>query len=72
MAGVLEQTKINIALIYLDTGDLLFPSNNVPHGVDKSLTFMAQNLFQGMQQLGLRYMVIGDYDLSKGPEFLMT
>lgn len=70
VAGVLEQTKNKYGpFIYLDTGDLLFPSNNVPHGVDKSLTFMAQNLFKGMQQLGLRYMVIGDYDLSKGPVF---
>jgi len=70
VAGVLEQTTKRYGpFIYLDTGDLLFPSNNVPHGVDKSLTYMAQNLVRGMQQLGLRYMVVGDYDLSKGPVF---
>jgi len=71
LAGVLDKFKKDHGeFVYLDTGDMLFPSNNIPAGVKRSVSFMAQNVFRGMNLLGVNYMVLGDYDLSEGPEFI--
>jgi len=71
VAGALAEIKKNgEPVIYIDTGDMLFPSNNVPETLKSSLTFTAEYLFHSLESLGLNYMVAGDQDLGLGTDYL--
>lgn len=70
VAGKLHELSATGEVFLLDTGDLLFPSPNLPPTMKDSFTFGAKNLSKGMSQIGLRYFVPGDQDFALGIEFL--
>ncbi|MBK24474.1 MAG: hypothetical protein CME70_10805 [Halobacteriovorax sp.] len=70
VAGKLNELKSSGEVYLLDTGDLLFPSPNLPPTMKDSFTFGAKNLSDGMDKLGLKYFVPGDQDLALGIDFL--
>jgi hypothetical protein len=66
----MHQLKEKNSLIYVDSGDMLFPGSTIPDSLKKSLTFAAENLAMALDKLGLRYFVPGDQDFAAGLEFL--
>ncbi len=70
VAGKLHELKTTGSVILLDTGDMLFPSPNLPPTMKDSFTFGAENLAVGMDLIGLNYAVPGDQDLALGTPFL--
>lgn len=70
VAGKLHELKSQGSVILLDTGDMLFPSPNLPPTMKDSFTFGAENLAIGMDKIGLNYAVPGDQDLALGTPFL--
>ncbi len=68
VAGALSQ--LTGPTIYVDTGDLFFPSPVLPDNVKKSLALSAKTLAQAMDQLGLKFFVPGDQDFALGIEWL--
>lgn len=72
VAGALAQVNKEDLSLFVSTGDIFFPSITIPPTLKRSLTFNAQGLANYLDQLGLKYIVPGDYDLSLGEEFLET
>jgi len=70
VAGEIYKLKKDEQIIYIDSGDTLFPSYNIPPSVEKSTTFNAKQLAKGLSDAGLRYWVPGDQDYAKGFDFL--
>jgi 2',3'-cyclic-nucleotide 2'-phosphodiesterase (5'-nucleotidase family) len=70
VAGKLAELKSKGSVILLDTGDMLFPSPNLPPTMKDSFTFGAENLAVGMDLIGLKYAIPGDQDLALGTPFL--
>lgn len=57
-------------VFYVDTGDTFFPSSVIPESMKDSLSFAANNLALGLEQVGLKYFVPGDQDFALGIDFL--
>ena len=70
VAGLFANISKDSEILYVDTGDTFFPSSVVPKSMYDSLTFAAQNLALGLEQVGLKYFVPGDQDFAMGIEFL--
>lgn len=70
VAGQIHKLKKTEQLIYIDSGDTLFPSSNIPPSLEKSTTYNAEQLAKGLSDAGLRYWVPGDQDYAKGFDFL--
>ena len=70
VAGLFHKISLTSELFYVDTGDTFFPSSVIPSSMKESLSFAANNLALGLDQLGLRYFVPGDQDFAMGLEFL--
>lgn len=70
IAGLHGQLARNAEVFYVDTGDTFFPSSVIPVTMKDSLSFAANNLALGLDQLGLKYFVPGDQDFAMGIEFL--
>lgn len=71
VAGLFNQlSKTNAEVFYVDTGDTFFPSSVIPSSMKDSLSFAANNLALGLDQLGLKYLVPGDQDFAMGLDFL--
>lgn len=70
VAGALHKLKEKESVVYIDTGDTLFASANIPKTLEQSQTYNAEQLAIGLAKVGLKYWVPGDQDFAKGPEFL--
>ena len=70
VAGLFAKLSSDSEILYVDTGDTFFPSSAVPASMKDSLTFAANNLAVGLDQLGLKYFVPGDQDFAMGISFL--
>lgn len=70
VAGLFNNISKNAELFYVDTGDTFFPSSVVPSTMKDSLTYAANHLALGLDQLGLKYFVPGDQDFAMGIDFL--
>ncbi len=70
VAGAIEKLSKTETVVYVDSGDTLFASANIPKNLEQSQTFNAKSLAQGLSQVGLKYWVPGDQDFAKGIEFL--
>lgn len=70
VAGEIHKLKKDEQIVYIDSGDTLFPSYNIPPSVEKSVTYNAEQLAKGLSDVGLRYWVPGDQDYAKGFDFL--
>jgi 2',3'-cyclic-nucleotide 2'-phosphodiesterase (5'-nucleotidase family) len=70
VAGLFANISKDSELLYVDTGDTFFPSSVVPMTMKDSLTFAAENLALGLEQVGLKYFVPGDQDFAMGVGFL--
>lgn len=69
-AGYLHEAGKNSPVIYVDSGDMLFPSPNVPASLNDSIKFTADKLVEAQNMLGLRYFVPGDQDFALGADYL--
>jgi hypothetical protein len=72
VAGLFHSLSSNTELFYVDTGDTFFPSSAIPESMKDSLSFAANNLALGLDQIGLKYFVPGDQDFAMGLEFLQN
>ena len=70
VAGLFHNISQNAEVFYVDTGDTFFPSSTIPSSIKDSLSFAANNLALGLDQLGLKYFVPGDQDFALGLDFL--
>jgi hypothetical protein len=76
VAGLFHKESANTeagtgkTLFYVDTGDIFFPSNNVPPTVMDSLSYTANSIAHALNLLGLKYFVPGDQDLTLGSAHL--
>ncbi|MDD4974745.1 MAG: multiheme c-type cytochrome [Bacteriovorax sp.] len=70
VAGLFHNISKNSEVFYVDTGDTFFPSSAIPSTMKDSLSFAANNLALGLDQLGLKYFVPGDQDFALGLDFL--
>jgi hypothetical protein len=70
VAGLFHNISKNAEVFYVDTGDTLFPSSAIPSSMKDSLSYAANNLALGLDQLGLKYFVPGDQDFALGLDFL--
>lgn len=70
VAGEIAKLQETSNVIYVDSGDLLFPSSVIPKSIIKSKTFAAKNLAKGLSGIGLKYVTPGDQDFANGAEFL--
>lgn len=70
VAGLFSKLSKGAEVFYVDTGDTFFPSSVIPASMKDSLSFAANNLALGLDQVGLKYFVPGDQDFALGIEFL--
>lgn len=70
VAGLFNNLSKNAEVFYVDTGDTFFPSSVIPASMTESLSYAANNLALGLDQLGLKYFVPGDQDFALGLDFL--
>jgi Cytochrome c554 and c-prime len=70
VAGLFHNLSSSAEVFYVDTGDTFFPSSAIPSTMKDSLSFAANNLALGLDQMGLKYIVPGDQDFAMGIEFL--
>lgn len=69
-AGHFHQEQAKGPVIYVDTGDLLFPSPVIPDNMLVSHRFTADTLVAAMGKFGLNYFVPGDQDFALGLGYL--
>lgn len=69
-AGHFHQERELGPVIYVDTGDLFFPSPVIPPNVQDSHRYTADTLVEGMEKLGLNFFVPGDQDFALGLAWL--
>ena len=69
VAGFMHEFNKDHQYLYIDTGDMLFPSSVVPNHIRKSQEYAAMSLAKGVDKLGLKYTLPGDQDLASGMQF---
>ncbi len=69
VAGTIEKFKSS-GMIYIDTGDMFFPSTIIPQTLIKSQIFNATKLAKAQSLMGLNIFIPGDQDFSAGVDFL--
>ncbi|MFP5492885.1 MAG: hypothetical protein ACLGG0_15385, partial [Bacteriovoracia bacterium] len=69
-AGHFHQERSKGPVVYVDTGDLFFPSPVLPENVHRSLGHTAEKLAEAMDLLGLKFFVPGDQDFALGIDWL--
>lgn len=70
--GILGNEAKKAPIIYVDTGDSLFPLEITPPYMKESLPFTATHIAEAFQKLRLRYFVPGETDFASGIDFLNT
>jgi hypothetical protein len=71
VAGHFHQVSLETPYVYVDTGDLLFPSPILPEHVHTSMRFTADNLIEALEKLNLSFFVPGDQDFALGINYLV-
>jgi nitrate/TMAO reductase-like tetraheme cytochrome c subunit len=66
VAGILHDLRAKNQVVFIDTGDTFFPSNNIPKSLGKSLLHTANNLNTALHDLKLDFYVLGEQDFSAG------
>jgi hypothetical protein len=69
-AGHFHQVQSAMPVIYVDTGDLFFPSPILPVNLIGSHSFTANKLIEAVEHLGLKFYVPGDQDFALGINWL--
>ena len=72
VAGLFHSLKNEGEVLYVDTGDTFFPSSKIPSTMTESLSYAANHLADGLDQIGLQYFVPGDQDFALGINFLVS
>ena len=70
VAGYMSKAKKESSIIYVDTGDMLFQTTNIPPYYEESMQYTAEKLAEIQHKLNLRVLVPGELDLSLGEGFL--
>ncbi len=68
--GAIEKQKQIETTIMVDSGDIFFPSSNVPQTMKKSLKFVAEEIAASLDLLNYSFIVLGDQDFALGEDFL--
>ena len=68
--GALFENKKAAPSLYVDSGDALFPSTQVPKFLEKSQVFTAKKIAESFDLNGLDFFTPGDQDFAYGIEFL--
>jgi hypothetical protein len=68
--GALFDSEKKAPTIYVDSGDALFPSTQVPKFVEDSQVFTAKKIAESFDLNGLDFFTPGDQDFAYGIEFL--
>jgi nitrate reductase cytochrome c-type subunit len=68
--GLIQDEKTSGPILLVDSGDTFFPSSQIPKTMEKSLSFIAQQIASAMSQMGYLLMVPGDQDFALGADFL--
>lgn len=71
VAGQVHALKNKQPVIYVDSGDALFPSPKVPAFLRKSISFTADKIAESFDSIGLKYFTPGDQDFALGEDFLI-
>jgi hypothetical protein len=71
IAGAIAKSNKSNYVIYVDTGDMLFPSTIIPDALKETLIFNANNLVEANSKLGLKFFVPGDQDFALGEDYLV-
>lgn len=69
VAGFMSEFQKDHQYLYIDTGDMLFPSSIVPNHIEKSQKYAALSVAKGLDKLGLKYTIPGDQDFAAGIDF---
>jgi nitrate/TMAO reductase-like tetraheme cytochrome c subunit len=70
VAGAISELEKESDILYVDTGDMLFPSSTLPSSLEKSLKFTAENIIKAQESLGLKLFIPGDQDFAAGLQYL--
>jgi hypothetical protein len=70
VAGLFHNISNTAEVFYVDTGDTFFPSSVIPTTMKDSLSYAANDLALGLDQMGLKYFIPGDQDFALGLSFL--
>jgi hypothetical protein len=70
VAGHFHQVGLTGPIIYVDSGDMLFPSPNLPKHLHASHQYTAEKLVEAAEKLGLKFFVPGDQDFALGKKWL--
>lgn len=70
IAGALSKFKKTEQVVYIDSGDTLFSTPVLPKNLEKSLSYNAEKLAEGLSKVGLKFWVPGDQDFAKGTGFI--
>jgi len=70
-AGYFHEAKKDSNVIYVDTGDMLFPSTTIPESLSQSVKFTADKLAEAQDIQGLNYFLPGDQDFALGVDYLV-
>jgi hypothetical protein len=68
--GALYETRKKAPTLYVDSGDALFPSTQVPKFLEKSQLFTAKKIAESFDLNGLDFFTPGDQDFAFGVDFL--
>ncbi|MDH5580654.1 MAG: multiheme c-type cytochrome, partial [Bdellovibrionales bacterium] len=66
--GLIQEIKKKSEVIYLDTGDMLFPTPKISDSQKMSQTFISNEMVKVMDLIGLNYFVPGEMDFALGQE----
>lgn len=70
VAGHFHQVTTSMPVIYVDTGDLFFPSTIVPENLKASHEYTANTLLEAAHRFQLKFFVPGDQDFALGKKWL--
>ncbi|NCO18066.1 hypothetical protein GW922_01650, partial [Candidatus Pacearchaeota archaeon] len=70
VAGELHSLREKTPLLYVDSGDALFPSTLIPDFLKDSQIFTAKKIAESFDKNKLDYFLPGDQDFANGEDFL--
>ncbi len=68
--GMFKKIELNNSYIYVDTGDALFSSSNLPKIIMDTQVEKAKAIHEAFELIGLNFLLPGDQDFANGEEYL--
>ncbi|MFZ9000488.1 MAG: multiheme c-type cytochrome [Bacteriovoracaceae bacterium] len=67
--GLINEVQKRSEVIYVDVGDMLFPTPKISKAQEKSQTFISKEIVKAMDLMGLKYYVPGEMDFALGEQY---